>query len=205
MHRYASRLLLASALLLPGPVHGQQAAPDSTAARLQPGDVLRLAIWREPDLSGDFEVDEHGTAVLPKLGPKQVATLDPESLRTQIVEEYARYLRNPSIKVTFLRRFTVLGAVVKPGVYSVDPTMTIADALALAGGAAPDGRRDRVEVRRGGVRVATRLSDATRIAESPIRSGDELFVPERSWVSRNTALVTTAISVAASLLIAFRH
>ena len=205
MHRYASTFLVITALLLPGQLNGQQAAPDSTAARLQPGDVLRLAIWREEDLSGDFEVDEHGTAVLPKLGPMKVNTADPELLRAQILQDYGRYLRNPSIKVTFLRRFTVLGAVMKPGVYSVDPTMAVADALAMAGGAAPDGRKDRGEVRRGGVRIATQLSDATRIADSPIRSGDELYVPERSWVSRNTALVTTAISVAASLLIAFRH
>lgn len=204
MHGHTSALLLTAALLLAGGAQAQQAAPDSSPARLQPGDVLRLAIWREEDLSGDFEIDEHGTAVLPKLGPLQVTTTDPEALKAQILEAYGRYLRNPSIKVTFLRRFTVLGAVMKPGVYSVDPTMTVADAVAMAGGAAPDGRKDRVEVRRGGVRVASQLTNATRIADSPIRSGDELYVPERSWVSRNTALVTTAISVAASLLIAFR-
>ncbi len=180
------------------------APPEGDRSVLRPGDVVQLEIWREKDLTGKFDVDEHGAAVLPKIGRVQVAGVDPETLKAQIITEYQRYLRNPSITVTFLRRVTILGSVSKPGVYPVDPTMTIADALALAGGASPDGQRDRVQLYREGKPVEGRLSQGTRIADSPIRSGDQLFVPERSWISRNQGLVATAISAVVSLLIAFR-
>src|SRR5271163_4739261 len=61
-----------------------QIATDTSAsagsAVLLPGDVVRLRIWREPDLSGDFPVDEHGTAVFPKIGPTPVAQVTTDSL-----------------------------------------------------------------------------------------------------------------------------
>jgi hypothetical protein len=41
-----------------------------------------------------------------------------------------------------------------------------------------------------------------RIADSPIRSGDQLFVPERSWISRNQALMAATITGTVSLIIA---
>ncbi len=197
-------LTAAMVLLAVSPGQAQLPLPDSGRGVLRPGDVVDLQIWREKDLTGRFDVDEHGAAVLPKIGRVQVAGVDPDSLKAQIVREYERYLRNPSITVTFLRRVTIMGSVEKPGVYPVDPTMTIADALALAGGAAPDGQRDRVQLFRAGQAVDTRLTQGTRIADSPLRSGDQLYVPERSWLSRNTTLVATAISSLATLVIAIR-
>jgi protein involved in polysaccharide export with SLBB domain len=182
-----------------------QNASDSVmdaADNLRPGDVLRLRIWREPDLSGDFPVDTHGRVVLPKLGSLDVASVDSDSLQPRLVRAYSEYLNNPSIEVVPLRRISVLGAVQKPGVYPVDPTMTVADVVALAGGASPDGKRDRVELRRGDERVSANLQQASRVADSPIRSGDQLYVPQRSWLGRNTALVAGLVGTAASLAIA---
>lgn len=181
----------------PGPVKASPAG-----GMLRPGDIVRLRIWREPDLSGELAVDEEGTVVFPKLGPKHVAGLSPEALKTSLVAEYQRYLRNPSIEVTVLRRVTILGEVRKPGVYPVDATTTIADALALAGGVMPDGRENRLEVRRGGERIAVNVEAGVRIADSPIQSGDQLYVPERSWLSRNVVVMTTLFSVASSVVVA---
>src|SRR4029077_5334979 len=107
--------------------------PDSTAGVLRPGDLIRLRIWREPDLSGEFQVDENGIATFPKIGPFNVLDESPESLKAKLLSGYAVYLRNPSVEVTMLRRINVFGAVQKPGLYPVDPTMTIADAVAAAG------------------------------------------------------------------------
>ena len=108
---------------------------------------------------------------------------------------------------TMLRRINVLGAVQKPGLYPVDATMTIADALAAAGGATAMGDQHKVELVRNGARLNRRINTDARIAETPLRSGDQIFVPERSFVVRNSGLVATAISVSASLAIALfiRH
>lgn len=181
----------------------QVSAGDSTrASSLHPGDIVRLRIWREPDLSGDFPVDESGVVTFPKLGPMRVGAESTESLKSRLVAAYQEFLRNPSVDVILLRRVNVLGAVKNPGLYSIDPTMTIADAVAIAGGATPDGDRGRIELLRGGSRLDVRLSDQTRIADLPLRSGDQIFVPEKSWISRNPAVIAASLSAAVSLVIA---
>lgn len=178
-------------------------SPSDTAhGFLRPGDVIRLRVWREPDLSGDFQVDETGVVTFPKIGQFNAAEYTPQSLKQKMLESYAMYLRNPSIEVTMLRRINILGAVQKPGLYPVDATMTIADALAVAGGATPNGDPHHVDLMRNGVKIEEKISGDTNLASTPLRSGDQLFVPERSFVVRNSGLVATAISVSASLIIA---
>ncbi len=195
-------------LLFPPVSESRAQAPDSQSAPvsefaepLRPGDVVRLRIWREPDLSGDFPVDESGQVVLPRLGPVSVMAVSRDSLRRSLLVAYATYLKNPSIEVVLLRRVNVLGAVRNPGLYPVDPTMTVADALALAGGPSPDGKRDRVELLRGGNRLIVRLDPAARLGNTPVRSGDQLYVPQRSWISRNQPLVIGTFTALAALAV----
>jgi protein involved in polysaccharide export with SLBB domain len=96
----------------------------------------------------------------------------------------------------------VLGAVRSPGLYQVDQTKTIADVLAQAGGATPDGKPDQVELRRGGTASGVRLTRDTHLFESPIQSGDQLWVPQRSWFSRNSGAVVVAGITATAIIIA---
>ncbi|HEX5385664.1 MAG TPA: polysaccharide biosynthesis/export family protein [Gemmatimonadales bacterium] len=165
-----------------------------SAATLRPGDVIRLKIWREPDFSGDFTISDAGSAVLPRLGPVPVASYTVDSLTRTLVARYAAFLVNPSIEVTALRRVNVLGSVKNPGLYQVDPTMTVADALALAGGVASDGKSDHIELVRDGRRMEVALAAETRLADTPIRSGDQLYVPQRSWLSRNVGVLAAGVS-----------
>jgi polysaccharide export outer membrane protein len=184
----------------------ESGAPDKAAAAdmLRAGDVVKLWIWREEDMSGEFQVPESGIVALPKLGAWKVTGRPTGELKAELVAEYKKYLRNAAIEITFLRRVNVLGAVNEPGVYSVDPTMTVANALALAGGTRPDGKPDQVQLYRDGAKLIAKITQRTRIADLPIQSGDQLFVPERSWLARNTglvaALVPTLISVTVAIL-----
>ena len=169
---------------------------------LHPGDQVRLKIWREPDLSGDFDVDQSGTAVFPKVGPMSLTGLSPDSLKGILVASYSRFLRDPAIEIKVLRRVTVQGAVKNPGLYPMDGTMTIGDAVALAGGATSDGKVDRVQLLREDRKVMVDLDRSTRLAATPIQSGDQLFVPQKSWASRNTGVVAAGISAVATLAVA---
>jgi polysaccharide export outer membrane protein len=153
-------------------------------------------------MSGDFAVDETGGVVLPRLGPMKVTDDSPESLKARLVKAYSAFLNHSSIDVTLLRRLQVLGAVRNPGLYPVDATMTVADALALAGGTTPQGHPDRVELVRNGERLEARLSRNTQLTGTQIRSGDQIFVPERSWISRNTGVVTAGITASVSIIVA---
>src|SRR5215211_4202684 len=127
--------------------------------------------------------------VFPKIGPMRVTPAHPAALNAQLVRAYAAYLVNPSIQVQVRRRINVLGAVKNPGLYEVDPTITVADAISMAGGVTPQGRTNQVELRRRGTTIFGRLSGDELIGGSPIQSGDQLFVPQRSWVSRNPGVI----------------
>jgi polysaccharide biosynthesis/export protein len=178
----------------------QQADP---ADPLRPGDMVRLRIWGDTLLAGDFPVDERGQVVLPRLGGRDVREISPQALRDGVVAEYQRMLRNPSVELLTFRRVVILGAVRDPGVHHM-PTgqSSLSDALALAGGVAPDGRYDRVRITRDGESVEHRLASDWRTGDIGLRSGDEVFVPERPWLTRNQAVMATVISSAVSVLVA---
>lgn len=202
------RTLIRSALLLVGlllplrPVSAQAPAAPPSSDFLKVGDVVRLWIWREEDMSGDFPVPENGLVVFPRIGERKVVGRSLADLKAEILSEYQKYLRNPSIEITFLRRVNVLGAVKKPGVFPVDQTMTIANVLALAGGTSEGGKPDEVQLFRDGQKLVTRINERTRLSELPLQSGDQLYVPERSWAARNTGLIAALISGAVSVAIA---
>jgi polysaccharide export outer membrane protein len=192
--------LLFAALAFPVSARGQ--APAETAeSRLVPGDVIRLNIWREPDLTGEFLVHEDGTAVLPKIGPMHVTAYTPAELRTHVVEEYSRTLRNPSIEVVVLRRILITGQVANEGVYPVDPTMTLVEALALAGGPTPAARNDRVILIRGNSEIEIDMDEAPAVRNLALRSGDQLLVPASSTWVRNWKLLVGMVSSTISLAI----
>lgn len=180
-------------------------APMDSSDALRPGDLIRLRVWREPDFTGDFPVDESGVVLLPRLGAINVAALHPESLKVTLIREYQAFLTHTAVDVEYLRRVQVRGAVQKPGVYHVEPGMRVSDVLALAGGVVPNGREDRVQIFRDGVRLPATISGLVEIARSPVRSGDQLYVPERSWFSRNTGVVLGGISAVTTFLYVVLH
>ena len=192
--------VVALAAAAPGLATAQSASP--SFASPQPGDVIRISVWREPELSGEFAVDETGEVVLPQIGPIRVTGESPQSLKARIVAALERYLTHSSIDVDLLRRIQVLGAVRNPGLYTVDGTMSVSDAIAMAGGANTDGRPGRVRLIRNGRRIEGRLSMDARLASTPMQSGDQLIVPERSWFVRNSGLVAAALTGSVSLAIA---
>ena len=211
-------LLRALVALVAGPASGLEVAAGPVAAQsppaagpvrdslpLRPGDLIRLRVWREPDMSGDFLVNEAGIAVLPEIGPLEVTSGPADEVQASIVRELGTYLNHPSIDVAVLRRVQVAGAVEKPGLYHIDPTMTIGDAIALAGGVSGSGRTDKVEILRAGQKLPGSVSGRSYISQTPVRSGDQLYVPERSWISRNPGIILAFLSTITVLLYTVRR
>jgi protein involved in polysaccharide export with SLBB domain len=202
-----TRIVFAVLLSVPvTPAAGQTVAPvDSSRsaldAPLAPGDAIQLAFWREPQLGGDFPVDESGTVVLPLLGVRTVTQRSASDLKRTLLEEYAQQIRNQEVRITLLRRVRILGAVKNPGLYRVDPTMTVVDALAMAGGATEQGKLKGVRVYRDGKQVGSPLDLNARLVPQ-LRSGDQIVVPERSWFSRNGGYVVAAGISAVGIIVA---
>ena len=191
-------LLLAAPIASAARAHAQGIVQQSSAS-LRPGDSLRVRVWREPDLSGVFMVDEHGDLTFPRLGRRSVVNVPIDSIRARVQREYAEFVRDASVEITPLYRVRVNGAVRNPGLFTVDPTMSVGDAIGLAGGVSPEGRNGRVDLVRDGRRIATSISPSSRLVELSLRSGDELYVPERAWISRNTGLLFGGLSALASV------
>lgn len=186
-----------------GPDAAAMLASQSVEAQpLQPGDAIRLSFSREPVLNGQFSIDETGLIVLPLLGSRPVTDRPAPELKEDLVREYEGQTRNQSVQVVYLRRVRVLGEVRSPGLYHVDPTMTFDDALALAGGASSDGNLENVSLVRDGEEIVEGL-DVSRSVAAGIQSGDQIYVPKTSWLSRYGAALAGATIGALGAIIAW--
>jgi protein involved in polysaccharide export with SLBB domain len=172
------------------------------APTLMPGDALQITVWREADLSGEFIVAEDGTVTLPLLGRRTVAGVSLTDLQSQLLTAYGEQLRNPSVVITPLRRVYVLGEVHRPGLQSVDPTVSLAGVIALAGGANAQGDLRRIRIVRDGEVIAQRMGATQALSTIDVRSGDQIFVERRSWFDRNSTFVVSALLSGASIVIA---
>lgn len=105
--------------------------------RLGAGDRLRITVYQEEDLSGEFEVSDSGEVSLPLIGG--VGTVGKTTRELQDTIELAfrdGYLRNPrvSIEVLNYRPFYVIGEVNKPGSYAYRSGLDVLTAVAMGGG-----------------------------------------------------------------------
>jgi len=148
------------------------------------GDVVKITVFGHDDLNGEYPIDENWKLVLPMVGELDVRNTNVPQLRERIRTEFGRLYAQSFIAVVPLFRVAVLGEVTRPGLYSVDPTMTIYDVLALAGGVTRNGRETRMRVIRDGQQVAAPV-DAQALARATLRelgvhSGDQVIVPRRT-------------------------
>jgi protein involved in polysaccharide export with SLBB domain len=174
-----------------------EGGPAAAEGVIQPGDQVTLRIFREPELSGQFTVSEVGSLVLPRLGSVQVAEMTVSALQTTLAERYAEFLRNPAIEITVLRRIGIQGEVRRPDVYMLDPTVTLRDALARAGGITEAGHPGRIMIVRGDELIELGADPEARFRAAELRSGDQIVVGRRSWTALNPAV---AVSTATGLI-----
>jgi len=188
--------------VFPDPVETQLVL-DLDELVLVPGDILRVAIWREGGLSGDFQVDQDGTLVLPLLGQLQVTDRAWNIVKDDLMQDYTRELRNPSIELVPFRSVYVLGEVNLPGRYNVHPTNdNLAGAVSLAGGVTADGNVTNMRIVRDGVMILDGIAGEQRLAELGVRSGDQLFVGRRGWLDRNSTFIASAILSFSGIVVA---
>lgn len=171
------------------------------ASPLAPGDAVRLAFSREPELNGEFTIDETGFAVLPLLGVVLLTDRPASVVKTDLTATYEERIRNQSVQVVYLRRVRVLGEVQNPGLHLVDPTMTFDDVIALAGGRTNEGNLSNVSlVRRDGETIEG--IDVLGTVPGTLGSGDQVYVPKTSWFSRNGAVIIGATISAIGFIVA---
>lgn len=103
-----------------------------------PEDVLGVVFWREPDISGDVTVRPDGRITIPVIGEIQAAGIKPEVLQKQILDAASKYVTDANVVVVVRainsRKVFVTGRVTAPGTHPLMGTLTVMQAIALAGG-----------------------------------------------------------------------
>jgi protein involved in polysaccharide export with SLBB domain len=125
------------------------------------GDKIRVIVYGEDDLGGEFAVDGNGFVSLPLIGQIKAAGLAAPDLEMQIKAKLGDgYLNDPrvSVEVTAYRPFYVIGQVNKPGEYAFVNGMTVLNAVALAGGYTDQADDGDVYVRRNGTAGETKVA-----------------------------------------------
>jgi len=167
-------LLVAICGLLPS-----WAEADVAGYRLGTGDKLRVTVFNEKDLSGDFDVNDQGIVALPLIGQVKVGGLTINEAQDLITQRYGKdYLVNPRVNVEVLnyRPFFILGEVKNPGSYPYVSGMTVINAVALAGGYTPRANRNNITAKRG---TNPQGGEAEVQEDTTVLPGDVIRVHER--------------------------
>jgi polysaccharide export outer membrane protein len=128
---------LLSACAVLGDFDTNAGAADAASYRLDSGDKLRVSVFGQADLSGEYNIDSSGLVALPLIEPVPARGLTTPEFAQRLESVLAqRLLRNPavSIEVVEFRPFFILGEVNQPGQYSYVGGMSVRTAVAIAGG-----------------------------------------------------------------------
>lgn len=105
--------------------------------KLQTEDVVKIAVWGEPNLSLEQIVDPKGYIRLPLLGEIYAEGLTVEELTNALSQGLTKYLVEPKVQITLVRfrqpRVYMLGQLRQPAMYEFDAGDRVMEAIALAG------------------------------------------------------------------------
>lgn len=208
------------------------APPIQSSVPLKSGDRIRITIAGFSDLSGEQLVLQDGSIQLPMAGIIQLAGLSPAQATATISEALLPYVRRPQVALTLLSlspiRISVSGEVLRPGPYSVNPsemqdvnqatnadhnssTITLSDALILAGGIKPRANLQSVTIRRrdaSGQRLNTlqinlwqAIQEGNLAADPVLLDGDEIFIPAIAVASVDQRLLLSSTIAPAQITV----
>jgi len=186
--------------------NGGETARRAATASIRPGDRIELQFRRDRELNSSINVNERGEAVFPKIGVLDVSRVPIGKLQDSLVTRYTEYLRTPELEVTVLRRIVVNGEVRAPNVYMLDVASSgVRDAIAHAGGLLETSNRGKVYIVRDGQRVHVPDWESTEAPIADLRSGDQVLVGRKSWLTLNALPVISTSVIVIGLIQSLRR
>jgi len=144
-----SAFILISSLLI-SPVAGHAQHYGETEFRLGPGDVIKIFVYKEEELSVEVPVRPDGKVSLPLIGELPASGKTAVELQKEVSQKLTQYIAEPVVNVIVKEinsaQVSVLGEVKTPGMYKIKDRATLLDAIALAGGFTEYAKRDKVTV-----------------------------------------------------------
>lgn len=176
-----------------------------TDAVVRPGDILRIKFWPEQQYSGDYQVETSGIVAIPLLGELNVSDQTLSEVRNAVRDHYRALTTNGVAIVSLQFRVSVLGQVGRPGLYPVDATQSVFDALSQAGGPSANADLSRIRLLRHDHVVVLNAEQAIQTGAPMLsvllESGDRIIVPAKhvtwfTWQNVLTAMQTVGLIVA---------
>jgi len=150
-----------------------------SSPQLQPGDKIKVTVFGEDRLSGEYEIDSAGFVSLPLAGTLKAAGLSKQEMERALAKQFnSEYLRNPKVTVDIssFRPFYILGEVAKPGEYPYKNGLNVMSATALAGGATYRAKQSTVQIQHVGEAGFREYPMSPTI---PVLPGDLIQIPQR--------------------------
>jgi protein involved in polysaccharide export with SLBB domain len=147
--------------------------------RLGAGDKVRVTVYGEPNLTGEYYVSSRGTLSVPLIGDVpaagQTVPQIAEAVRTKLADGY---IRDPKVAAEVLtyRPYYILGEVNKPGEYPYTSDLTVMNAVATAGGFTYRAQTKKVLIRHA---QSDKEIEAPLTATTPVEAGDTVRIKER--------------------------
>jgi polysaccharide export outer membrane protein len=120
--------------------------------KIGPQDMLRVDVWKEPDISRIVPVRPDGKITLPLVNDVQASGLTTTQLAAKIAEGLKKYITSPQVTVGVTeinsRKIFVSGEVTRPGAFPLLPNMTVLQALSSAGGFTQFAREKKIYILR---------------------------------------------------------
>jgi protein involved in polysaccharide export with SLBB domain len=155
------------------------AGASTAQLRLSAGDKIRVIVFGEDKLSGDYQIDTAGYLSLPLAGTIEAAGFTKPELEQALTTKLkSEYLRNPKVTVEVIayRPFYVLGEVKTPGEYPYRTGLNVLSAIAIGGGVTYRANNGTVLIQRSGT---TEMKEYPQSPTIPVLPGDVVRVPER--------------------------
>lgn len=157
----------------------QHSSASNQEYQLGSGDVLKVTVFNQDDLSGEYTINGAGKITLPLIGDVNAKDLTAKQVEQGIIDKLKPdYLLNPRVSVQVLnyRPFYILGEVKEPKAYAYVDGMTYLNAVAIAGGFTYRAKEDHV--------VVIRMNDPqkrelTLKMDEKVMPGDVIHVEER--------------------------
>lgn len=165
------------------------ASADDGSYQIQPGDVLQISVWKEPDLQAETLVRPDGGISFPLAGDLVVSGLTVAQAGAALTERIKRYIPDPVVTVVTKliggNHVYVVGKVNRPGEFQFNRPLDVMQALSMAGGATPFASLSDIRIlrRENGKQTAIKF-DYTDIENGKkldknivLNSGDTVVVP----------------------------
>src|SRR6185436_458104 len=125
-------------------------------------------------------------------------------LRERMRQGLEQIFKSPFVTVSPLFRMAVLGDVRNPGLYTVDPTLSVLDVIAMAGGASQSGNMNKIRLLRAGAETHLSFGQGRSLQEMGVRSGDQILVGRKRFAREDIALFLSVVQVGLSVVILSR-